>query len=36
MSTRADVIIIGGGIVAIDVARISSRCGSDNVSMYRL
>lgn len=29
-------VVIGGGNVAIDVARTSSRCGSDNVSMYCL
>lgn len=29
-------VVIGGGNVAIDVARTSSRCGSENVSMYCL
>ena len=31
-----DVIVIGGGNVAIDAARISTRCGSGKVSMYCL
>ncbi len=29
-------VVIGGGNVAIDVARTSSRCGSENVAMYCL
>lgn len=31
-----DTVVIGGGNVAIDVARTSLRCGSENVSMYCL
>lgn len=30
------VVVIGGGNVAIDVARTSTRCGADSVSMYCL
>lgn len=33
---EGDVVVIGGGNVAIDVARNSTRCGSGKVSMYCL
>ena len=33
---EGDVVVIGGGNVAIDVARDSKRCGDSNVSMYCL
>lgn len=33
---EGDVVVIGGGNVAIDVARNSTRCGSGSVSMYCL
>lgn len=33
---EGDVVVIGGGNVAIDVARTSSRCGAPKVSMYCL
>lgn len=31
-----DVVVIGGGNVAVDAARISARCGEGNVSMFCL
>lgn len=31
-----DVVVIGGGNVAIDVARVAGHCGADSVSMYCL
>ncbi|MCQ2479449.1 MAG: FAD-dependent oxidoreductase [Clostridia bacterium] len=33
---KGDVVVIGGGNVAIDVARTSIRCGEQKVSMYCL
>ena len=33
---EGDVVVIGGGNVAIDVARNSKRCGDVNVSMFCL
>lgn len=33
---EGDVVVIGGGNVAIDVARTSSRCGAPNVNMFCL
>ena len=33
---EGDVVVIGGGNVAIDVARVSKRCGDVSVSMYCL
>ena len=33
---EGDVVVIGGGNVAIDVARNSTRCGEGSVSMYCL
>ncbi len=33
---EGDVVVIGGGNVAIDVARTSSRCGASKVSMFCL
>jgi len=33
---QGDVIVIGGGNVAVDVARTAVRCGSSSVSMYCL
>ncbi len=33
---EGDVVVIGGGNVAIDVARTSGRCGAPKVSMYCL
>lgn len=35
-SIEGDVVVIGGGNVAIDVARSSERCGAPKVSMYCL
>ena len=34
--TGKKVVVVGGGNVAIDVARTSMRCGADGVSMYCL
>ena len=36
LSLPGDVVVIGGGNVAIDVARTSTRCGAASVSMYCL
>lgn len=33
---NGDVVVIGGGNVAVDAARISTRCGTGKVSMYCL
>ena len=35
-SLKGKTVVIGGGNVAIDVARTSGRCGSDQVAMYCL
>ncbi len=35
-SLKGTTVVIGGGNVAIDVARTSGRCGSDQVAMYCL